>query len=100
MGSECDHELAAAVLVILADHGIGPDFGEVLLSGNPLRSIRPGALYAAIAAIRADQVERDAKVAEEAADHEGPFTEYFKGRDQGCHDAAAAIRQKGSDHAG
>lgn len=36
--------------------------------------------------------QRCAKAADDAADHEGPFTEYFRGRDQGCHDAATAIR--------
>lgn len=40
----------------------------------------------------AEERERCAKAADNAADHEGPFTDYFRGRDQGCHDAAAAIR--------
>jgi len=95
MASDRDHEMAVAVLCILADHGISPDLGEVLLSGNPSRGIRPGALYAAMNAIRADQVERDAKVAEEDGNNFDTDSHAESGRR-----IAAAIRQKGSDHGG
>ncbi|WP_066703883.1 hypothetical protein [Sphingobium amiense] len=53
-----DSEMAAAVLILLAEYGLSPDYGEVLLQGNPMRGIRPGALHAVIAAIRADERER------------------------------------------
>ena len=49
----------------------------------------------AVAEAVAAERERCARIADECADHEGPFTDYFRGRDQGCHDAAAAIRDEG-----
>lgn len=48
-----DHEQAAAVLCLMADYGFPPDFGEVLLQGNPNRGIKPGVLFAIIAMITA-----------------------------------------------
>ncbi len=42
-----------AALVALAEHGIEPDVQELLVSGNPMRGIRPGALEAALRAATA-----------------------------------------------
>lgn len=41
---------ATAALIALAQHGIAPDVQEMLIRGNALRGIAPGALSAAIAA--------------------------------------------------
>lgn len=47
-----------AALVALAEFGIEPDTQELLVSGNPMRGIAPGALDAAIsAAIRSTKQE-------------------------------------------
>jgi hypothetical protein len=37
-----------AALMILADHNVPPDVQELLLYGNPSRSIPPGALQAVL----------------------------------------------------
>jgi hypothetical protein len=45
-----DIEAAAAGLLALAEHGIPPDIQELLVRGDPMRGIRPGALIASIKA--------------------------------------------------
>lgn len=46
---QADREAATAALVILAEHGIAPDVGELLVFGNPSRGIAPGALVKVLA---------------------------------------------------
>ena len=53
------------------------------------RSPEPERTAKAVAEAVAAQRERCARIADKCADHEGPFADYFQGRDQGCHDAAA-----------
>lgn len=45
-----DIEVAAAGLCALAEHNIPVDVQELLVNGNPMRGIRPGALSACIKA--------------------------------------------------
>lgn len=45
-----DLEAATAAIVALAGHGIPVDVQELLVSGDPSRGIRPGALSAAFKA--------------------------------------------------
>lgn len=53
VGAGNPHELAAAALVALAEHGVGPDIGEMLVQGNLTRGVRPGAIYKLIEVVRA-----------------------------------------------
>lgn len=46
-------ELAAAVLIALAEHGIPPDIQELLVVGNPMRGIAPGAITKIIKVVKA-----------------------------------------------
>jgi hypothetical protein len=42
-----------AFLVVLAEAGISPDIGELLMQGNPTRGVAPGALRKAMLAYNA-----------------------------------------------
>ena len=49
---EAKRDRLVAALVVLAEHGIPTDIQDLLVSGDPMRGIRPGALHAAIRAGR------------------------------------------------
>jgi hypothetical protein len=50
-------EAVARAVQALADCNVPPDVQELLLHGNPSRSVRPGALLAALDAARGETVE-------------------------------------------
>lgn len=58
----------AAALVVLARHNIPTDIQELLVRGDPARGIKPGALAAAIEALRESERQAEREEAAKVAD--------------------------------
>ena len=59
MRNEDDSPAAIAALLALTEHGVPADIQELLVYGNPLRGVKPGALRAAFSAYLQRLVARD-----------------------------------------